>query len=357
MKAAILGAGGIGLGLAALMSSKNVDVSLWGPSSDGVQPILNGRPIVSTGVLEGEFELSGALEIHDAIKDAQVVFLAVPGNGHRAVIDQLAPHLRRDQLVAISSHMSLSALYLAQQLHLRGLSCPISAWATTATTSRRIKPGEVHVTTVRKHIVASTVRQEDREPAAHLLTGIFGDVFAQASDLMAATLTNVNPGVHLAAALCSLTRMERGEGWGSYYGISGAVGRLIEALDAERLNLASRLGLSVHTVQKHLHESFGLPLGPVAEMAAEQDVRRNGAPLGPATLEHRYVTEDVPFGIVPLVKFGRISGTEMPLHEAGLALISALYGRDFIAENDLLPPLQIENLNGEQLLALCRTGY
>jgi opine dehydrogenase len=69
------------------------------------------------------------------------------------------------------------------------------------------------------------------------------------------------------------------------------------------------------------------------------------------------VTEDVPFGIVPLVKFGRIARVAMPLHEAGLALMDALYGRSFVAENDILPRLHIDNLSPEELLALCRKGY
>jgi opine dehydrogenase len=92
-------------------------------------------------------------------------------------------------------------------------------------------------------------------------------------------------------------------------------------------------------------------------MAAEQDIRRHGTPPGPATLEHRYVTEDVPFGIVPLVEFGKIAGVAMPLHQSGLTLISALYGRSFVAENDILPHLRIDRLNRAELLALCRAGY
>lgn len=357
MKVAILGAGGVGLGMAALMSSKNIDVRLWAPSPTGVQTLLDGKPIVSTGVLEGEFRASVHLDMDKAIEDADAVIVAVPGNGHKTVIDLLAPHVRADQLIAISSHMSLSALYLSRQLSHRGAGSPISAWATTAIAGRRTNPGEVHIASMRKHVIASTVRAEDNEGAARMLTRMFGDVFEPASDVMAATLTNVNPATHLAVALCNLTRMEYGEEWGSYRGISSAVGRLIESLDGERLNLASRFGLSVLTTQEHLHESFELPLGSVAEMAAEQDIRRNGAPLGPATLEHRYVTEDVPFGIVPLVKFGRIAGVAMPLHEAGLALIDALYGRSFVAENDILPHLDIDHLSRDELLALCRKGY
>jgi opine dehydrogenase len=357
LKVAILGAGGVGLGMAALMSSRNIDVHLWAPSPIGVQTLLAGKPIVATGVVEGEFRASVNLDLSEAVEDAEAVIVAVPGNGHKALIDLLAPRVRKDQLIAISSHMSLSALYLSRQLSLCGVGSPISAWATTAIAGRRTNPGEVHIASVRKHVIACTVRLEDNAAAAHLLTSMFGDVFEPASDVMAVTLANVNPETHLAVALCNLTRIEYGEEWGSYRGISTTVGRLIEGLDAERLQLASRFNLSVQTVQEHLHESFGLPLGSVAEMAAEQDIRRNGTPLGPATLAHRYVTEDVPFGIVPLVKFGKIAEVAMPLHEAGLALISALYGRSFIAENDILPRLDVDKLNQRELLALCRKGY
>jgi opine dehydrogenase len=357
MKVAILGAGGVGLGMAALMCSKNIDVCLWGPSAKGVQALLDGRPIVCTGVLEGEFAASVTVDIAKAIKDAEIVVLAIPGNGHKGVIDLLAPHVCAGQLIAISSQMSLSALYLSSQLSRHNTSCPISAWATTAITGHRPGSGKVHISAVRKHIVTSTVQPEEYEGAARLLTGIFGDVFEHAPDLMAVTLANVNPPVHLAVSLSNLTRMEYGEEWGTYHGISGAVGRLIEALDGERLTLGARFGHSVHTVQDHLHESFGLPMGSVAEMTAEQDRRRNGLPLGPATLDHRYVLEDVPFGIVPLVKIGRIADVAMPLHEAGLALISAFYGRRFSAENNILSNLAIDELSGEELLALCRKGY
>jgi hypothetical protein len=45
----------------------------------------------------------------------------------------------------------------------------------------------------------------------------------------------------------------------------------------------------------------------------------------------------MPFGIVPLIEIGRARGVPMPLHEAGVALLGALCGRDFAAENDVFP--------------------
>ena len=51
--------------------------------------------------------------------------------------------------------------------------------------------------------------------------------------------------------------------------------------------------------------------------------------LGPATLDTRYVLEDVPFGLLPTTASGRASpGVPTPLHDAGIAMLSAMYGRD-----------------------------
>jgi opine dehydrogenase len=73
--------------------------------------------------------------------------------------------------------------------------------------------------------------------------------------------------------------------------------------------------------------------------------------LGPATIDTRYTLEDVPFGLLPLAELGRLAGVPMPLHEAGLAIFSALYGRDLAQDNDILPELTSNGLSREQLLA------
>ncbi|RYY60922.1 MAG: hypothetical protein EOO24_59440, partial [Comamonadaceae bacterium] len=58
-------------------------------------------------------------------------------------------------------------------------------------------------------------------------------------------------------------------------------------------------------------------------------VQRPGGVNGPTTLDSRYVTEDVPFGLVPTIRLAALAGVPVPLHDSGLRVMSALYGRDF----------------------------
>jgi opine dehydrogenase len=132
--------------------------------------------------------------------------------------------------------------------------------------------------------------------------------------------------------------MERGESWGQNRNITPAVARLIEALDAERLAVAAAFGVEVRTIHEHFHLSFDVPMGSLATMTHALAQRANDV-QGPTTLDSRYVTEDVPFGLVPTIRLAALAGVPVPLHESGVRLMSALYGRDFAAENDILPQL------------------
>ena len=141
--------------------------------------------------------------------------------------------------------------------------------------------------------------------------------------------------------------MEKGEAWRQNAHITPAVARLMLALDAERLAIAAAFGIAVRTLEQHFHLSFGIAQTGMASMAAELATRPSD-PLGPASLQTRYVLEDMPFGIAPMLQLAAASGVPAPLHAGGLAVMSALYGRDLAADNDLLPLVEVLV---EQLLA------
>jgi opine dehydrogenase len=351
-RVAVLGAGGIGCGAAALLSERGHVAVLWSPSGRGTAAFADGVKLQAEGKLTGAYRPIIAPDCASALRDADAVMLAVPGYGHRAVIDQVAANLRPGQPVIISSHMSFSALYLARQLASRGVTAPIAAWGTTVTTGRRLPGPAARVSNIRDQVDIAALPASGIAPMVALCQTLFGDRFVPREDLIAVSLSNVNPQNHLAMALCNFTRIEKAEHWANWGGLTPAVGRLIEALDVERLAVAGAFGVTVRTVRDHFHLSFGVPHGPVGDAGAIL-AARDTTP-GPATLETRYITEDVPFGLVPSTVLARIAGVPMPLHEAGVAIFSALYARDFPAENDLLPALNLAGLSIDALRALVR---
>ena len=252
-----------------------------------------------------------------------------------------------------------------------------------------------------------------------LCAALFGHRFRRRDGgLLAISLSNLNPQNHLGIVLGNMSRMDppppppplhppggpsstpssspSSSPWPSWYqgeNVTPNVGRLMEALDRERLDIARSLGVDVRTIHEHFSWSFDVPMetpvgkndngeeddvddevsasASAANTALKTTSRRRATPstrtrpltvsemnqmmhhhlnndvLGPATPNTRYVLEDVPYGLVPTVLLGRAVGRPAILHESGIRILSAMYGRDFMAENDLLQGLGLLTGDGD----------
>ncbi|WP_019937790.1 NAD/NADP octopine/nopaline dehydrogenase family protein [Bordetella sp. FB-8] len=352
----IIGAGAVACGTAALLAQSGHRVRLWSPSGNGTAALAQGRPLKAQGAIEGEFAVQAASSAADLAAHARVIILALPAYAHRKMMDAVAPHLTRDHVVVISSHASLGALYLSLLLAERGVRLPIVAWGTTAVSGRLASPCSVKVNTVRSKIDLCTLPASDKERGLAACRELFGERFVERDGLLAIALSNLNPQNHMGIALCNMTRMELGETWDQGRHVTPNVGRLLEALDTERLAIAQALGLQVRTIFEHFHLSFHVPLGSVSDMNQEMSRLGRGG-TGPASADSRYVTEDVPYGLVATARLGALTQRPAPLHEAGVAVFSAMYGRDFSDENALLRALDLDALSLAELKALSRNGY
>lgn len=342
MNVGIAGAGAIAMGYAALLLSMGHKAGVWSPSGVRTVELLAGKPLKVTGAIEGECH-PGVCRTAEELASADVIVLALPAYGQRFVIDALVPHLEARHTVIISGHLSFAALYLARRLAERGTEIPIVSWNTTALTCKASSFTEIRIGALRKMVSVAVLPAIKAKQALDTCVSLFGERFKVQDDLLTITLSNLNPQSHLAIALCNLTRMERGEAWGQRENMTPTVGRFIEALDRERLALAGSLGRTVGTVFDHYRTSFGLSGETVAEMSVQQ-VDRGVDVAGPKTVESRYILEDLPFGLVPLLCLAESVGVEMPLHRGGVDILSACYGLNFAEENDLLPYIEIKEI-------------
>ncbi|MEP2030767.1 MAG: NAD/NADP octopine/nopaline dehydrogenase family protein [Paracoccaceae bacterium] len=351
----IAGAGSVAFGTAALLHKQGHLPMLWSPSGEGTKA-LNAAPLRALGAIEVEFTPGIAISAQQLVESNDILIIALPAYGHKAVMDTLAPHIRDGQNIIISSHASLGAVYLAQALSARAINAPITAWGTTVVTGRRQAESiVVNVNTVRNRIDLCTVPDADSDRALTLCQRLFGDRFQPREGLLAISLSNLNPQNHMGIALGNMTRMERGETWSQGQNVTPKVGRLLEKLDLERLAIAKVLNLNVKTIFEHFHQSFHVPIASISEMNQQMHDQGNGG-TGPATADSRYVTEDVPYGLQLTAVLGRLVGHPAILHEAGIEVFSAMYGSDFTKENALLNALNLDRFSLYDLQQASRTG-
>lgn len=344
VKVGLAGAGSVAFATAALLCSHGHDPMLWSPSGKRTAALASGEPLVATKALEGTFHPRVADDARNLAEQNDVLILVLPGYGHKYVMDALAPHVQAHHTLIISSHTSLGALYVAQLLRQRGVQIPIIAWGTTITTGRQLSNSSVMVNTVRAQVDFCSLPQGSCSASQALCERLFGERFVARDGLLAITLSNLNPQNHMGIALGNMSRMERGETWSQGQNLTPRIGALLEALDRERLAIAEALGLSVRTIFEHFHLSFHVPIASIAEMNQAMHEQGNGG-TGPSTADSRYVTEDVPYGLVATVALGKLAGTPARLHEAGVDIFSAMYGRDFGSENELLSSLELDRFS------------
>ncbi len=349
----IAGSGSIALGTAALLSDYGHETMLWSLSGVGTNGLETG--ILAEGALERHFKVGIAKSAKELVDNNEVIIIARPAFSHKTAMDELAPHIHKNQQVIISSHASLGAVYLTQLLKRRGTSIPITAWGTTIITGRRQKQKRVQINTIRNSVDLCTVPEEYSECAQLACEKLFGKRFTPRKGLLAISLSNLNPQNHLGIALGNITRMERGEVWSQGQNVTPSIGRFLEKLDCERLSIAKALQLKVKTIFEHFHLSFHVPIASVSEMNQRMHAKGNGG-TGPPTINTRYVIEDVPYGLQLTVELGRLVKRTAVLHEAGIKIFSAMYDRDFSKENELLKALNLECHSLESLQHAARTG-
>lgn len=349
MKVGIIGTGGIALACAAWISQRHHDVSVWSPRGGGAEA-LRTTPLTSSGVLQASVKVHVVDSPGELARDADVLLIAVPVNWHKTVMDALIPHLRAGQLVIVSSMGSLSALYLYESALEHGIAIAVASFGTTVLTARRHDATHVKVMTRRTSLGVSCLPRSSQNAALATCEALFGSGFTMDENALATALTNINPVAHGPLALFNWTRIERGENWPQYHFMTPRVAAVIEQLDNERRAVANAFGLQVRTIEKHFAQSFNTESEQLADIAAELHHMRGGPP-GPTDTQTRFLSEDVPYGLVFTLALSHVAQIPTPATEATAAMAGLITGEDFTAINNLVFPLRLPAESVSGLLA------
>jgi len=347
MRLSVLGAGAIGPASAALAASRGHEVSLWSPSGAGTAGLRDH--IEAEGALAGQFPLRIAHTLADALAHAEVALLAVPAYAFSALLPRIAEAAPPGLVVLIAPASSLAPLAFEAWRAALGARATVGAMATTPLTARRLAPDRVRIPSIRAAVDVAAVPARAAPEIAALAQALFGHACPVAPDVLQPALANANPIIHAVLALVNASRIERAETWPQYELMTEATCRLMLALEAERGALAAAFGHEVPSLAESLHRASGVPFGALHDMAAA--IAASGRSVaGPTTMDTRYVTEDVPYGLSFYLWLAQGCGVAMPRTEATVAVLESVWGRD-LRRNALL-----DTLDARALPALLQHG-
>ena len=215
------------------------------------------------------------------------------------------------------------------------------------------EPGRVHVFLKLKagNLLAAL-------PGSHTdeVLELIADVYPgmePASNVLQTSLQNANPVIHPAVTLANAARIEGSGGDFLFYeeGVSDSVGRLIEGLDRERIAIGDQLGITVLP-----DPEIGMRQGYMLQDNYGSGYREAPGFLGigaQAQLDHRYLNEDVGYGLVFMSRLACQVGVVTPTMNSIIQLCSVLMNRDYASEALRTPAsLGIGELSREELTEL-----
>jgi opine dehydrogenase len=293
--------------------------------------------------------------IRAAIEDVEVVFIPLPGFTVSIYGQLLAPYLTEDQIVVIMPG-TLSALEFREALRANGnhIDPIIAETGGLPFATRLVGPGKVKTFHVRSVCGLAAIPGNKGKIVYEKLKGLYP--FDLKNSVVETGLGHLTPLLHPVGCLLNAGRIERSHGEFYMYeeGMTPSVVRVIESLDRERLKIGEALGIQLPTGVDIMVESGYGPRGTLWESL-------NGSagltPVkGPDSLKNRYVTEDIPFGLVAWASLGDALGVDTPIMDSLVEIGSAIMGKNCWEEGRNLEKMGLAGLNLKQIKAFLENG-
>ncbi len=343
----VMGAGHGGLAIAGYLALKGLEVRLYNRSPNRLEPIRSrgGIEIDGPGV-SGDAEI--ALTTTDAgaaMEGADVVMIVVPATAHEDLARTCAPHLKRDQIVVLNPGRTLGAIAFHQELRRLGAETEgiIAETQTFIFASRVVGPAQARIFRIKNSVPLATLRAHRIPRCLSVVRQAFPE-FVPGDNVFKTSFGNVGMIFHPGIVLLNTGWVEDPTDFEFYHhGVTRSVARVLEKADAERVAVSAALGWQTITAREWLYLAYAAAGRDLHEaMHANPGYRGINAPK---RTEMRYITEDVPCGLVPMCSLGRKFGVPTPTMDAWVTLASAMHDRDYRAEGRTVGRLGLEDLD------------
>ncbi len=361
LKFAVLGTGNSGQTYAADIALKGYTVNL------AEAPLFKAN--LEAIKAKGGIELAGqagqgfakfnmmTTDLAAAIEGVDIIIVGGSAHAHEPFSKALLKHFEDGQFIVFTSNFA--ALRFRKWLKEAGIKTAITPVETMSLlyATRAVEPGVVYCKGLKNHL-----------PAAALPAGRIGEFidkikpifpsFAAAENVLTTSLNNLNPIVHPPMVLFNAGRIEStgGEGWNLYGdGATESVAQVMLAMDEERMALMDRVGVKgipFKDAFETMYQKYSLGKKSLSETLRQSPIHGDARFPAPASIDTRYLNEDLPYGLAPWSSLGRAWGLPTPNIDAVLQVASTMLGRNYFTQGLGLADLGLEGLSPEEVRAL-----
>ena len=337
MHIAVLGSGNGGCAVAFDCAANGHQVRLFDIEQfpESIKAVQNSGGIHCEGKLEGfQSVVSAGHEIEKAIDGADIIYAVGPAYSTRPFAEACKPYLKQGQIVIVCPSSCGGSIEFKNgaELNLRDEDIVVAETSTLPYAVRLIEPGKIRIfNKLKGGLFLAAVPAQHTNYVLEQVRDVYPTMKA-AKNILQTSLQNGNPVIHPTITLMNVALIERTRGDFDFYheGVTPAVGRLIEAVDKERIAIGKKLGVDVIP-----DPQLGVMQGYMTEATYDKGFITSPGFEGvkaQSSLDYRYFNEDVGYGLVFLQKLGEQVGVATPVMSAVITIVSQLMNRDYLGE-------------------------
>lgn len=356
----VIGAGHGGKAMAAHLALLGCQITLYNRTAERIAAI-KARGGIDLENIEGPRGFGRITcvtsDMAEALANADLIMVVVPSSAHADIAKAAAPHLRDGQIVVLHPGRTLGAIEFDKVLRDNG--CRADVTVAEAETfiyaSRSDGPAQAHIFRIKEAVPIAALPATRTPRVLEALAPAYPQ-FIDGVSVLHTGLNNMGAIFHPALALLNAGWIESTHGDYQFYidGVTPSVARVLEALDRERVTVAAALGLRGRTGLEWLKLAYDAEGADLNEAIHNQPGYYGIK--APATLNHRYIFEDVPMSLVPIATLGQHFGVSVRGMDAIIRLACIIHRTDFWRRGRTLEKLGIDRLSVSELMQFVMEG-
>ena len=332
MRYTVIGAGHGGKAMAAHLALMGFPVTLYNRTADNVA-VIKARGGIELESYEGGPRGFGQLalvtsDMREALDGADVVMVVTPSTAHADIAQAAAPCLRDGQIVVLHPGRTGGSFEFAHALKKSGCTANVvvSEAETLIYASRSEGPAQSRIFRIKESVPVAALPATRTPEVLEALAPAYPQ-FIDGTSVLHTGLNNMGAIFHPALTLLNAGRIESTQGEFQFYidGVTPTVARVLEVLDRERVTVASAIGIRARTGLEWLKMAYDATGADLHEAIHNQPGYYGIQ--APPTLNHRYITEDVPMSLVPIAALGQRYGVSVRGMDSIIRLGASSTGR------------------------------
>jgi len=346
----VIGAGNGGKAMAAHLALMGFPVTLYNRTPEHVAAI-KARGGIELESYNGGPHGFGPLilvtsDMGEALEQAEVIMVVVPSTAHADIARSATLHLRDGQIVVLNPGRTGGVLEFVKVLNDSGCQADVTVAEaeTLVYASRSEGPAQARIFRIKDAVPLAALPATRTGRVLEMLAPAV-PLFIDGMSILHTSLNNMGAIFHPALTLLNAGRIESTGGEFQFYidGVTPSVACILEALDRERVTVAAALGIRARTGLEWLKMAYDATGANLHEAIHNQAGYRGIK--APPTLNHRYITEDVPMSLIPIAALGQRYGVRVRGMDSIIRQACIIHQTDYWRRGRTLDKLGIEQLS------------